>query len=67
MGVKDQTRAAWHLRAQILRVAYIVLLNMHKRGDLRYFGVSVTQSGTRAYTRPIEYIRFGDRGGMVGT
>ena len=41
--------------------------NMQKRGDLRYFGVSVTQLGTRAYTRPIEYIRFGEQGRMAGT
>ena len=47
----------------------LVLLNhnMHKRRDLRYFGVSVTQSGTRAYTRPTECIRFGGQGGWVGT
>ena len=54
-------------------MCFAVLLkhNMHKRGDLRdigvYSGVSVPQSRTKAFTRPIECIRLGDRDGMAGT
>ena len=40
---------------------------MVKKNRALYFGVSVTQSGTKAYHRPIECIRISDRGGMVRT